>query len=153
MTLQRIKPFLKQEMNSFSDGWLDIPSGPTKVSNQATATYLLKATKPNEQNGNEQILSYKKERTKALNSCILFIYLKETLFAIEKKIKTLVSCFFSYPLLTKKEKREENQPASSAFLEAKLRSWNPVLVTHSISNPLPSSSFQISNKVIRTKLK
>ena len=33
-------------MNSFSDGWLDIPSGPTKVSNQATATYLLKAKKP-----------------------------------------------------------------------------------------------------------
>lgn len=46
IALQRIKPFLKQEMNSLSVGWFDIPSGPTKLSSHWVAWDLLQAAKP-----------------------------------------------------------------------------------------------------------
>lgn len=42
--LQSTKPLLKQETNSLSEGWLDIPNGPMKHSNQWVAWYRLKAT-------------------------------------------------------------------------------------------------------------
>lgn len=43
ITLHSTKPFLKQEMNSLSVGWVDIPSDPTKLSSHREAWKRLHA--------------------------------------------------------------------------------------------------------------
>ena len=123
-------------MNSFSDGRLDISSGPTKVSNHPTPTSLFKATETSKQKEltskfigkkkekkEKKLSKVTKQKRNVLNSCailLLFFQRRKLYFKWRKeKIETFLPSFVN---IKRKDRRPKHNWPSTSFNSITCRS-------------------------------